>query len=57
MDYESVLFFTSLKEFEDKILWGLKNDSYENLRKNSKVLFDKFHTDRERAHKVLKDIT
>lgn len=57
VDYESALFFSSLKEFEEKILWGLKNDNYENLRKSSKLLFNKFHTDRNRASEVLKDIS
>ena len=57
VDYESALFFSSLKELEEKILWGLKSDSYENLRGSSKTLFNKYHTDRERASRLLKEIT
>lgn len=52
-DFESALFFSSTAEFEKKILWGLKKERYEELRKTAKVRFNQFHTDVKRASRVI----
>lgn len=53
IDHESALFFSSVREFEEKILWGLKSENYERLRRYARDQFVRFHTDLHRASKVI----
>lgn len=54
-DCVSALFFNNEREFEKKISWALQNDRYEELARNGKKHFEKYHSDIKRAQKVVEE--
>ena len=49
----SALFFNGERDMEQSILQALKGDHYEEIAKNGKVFFEKYHTDVKRAGRLL----
>lgn len=52
----SAIFFNGLRDFEDKLMSGLRGDQYEEIAQNGHEWYNKYHTDVKRAEQLLTDI-
>ena len=55
-DEYSALYFTDKYSLEDKILYAIKKDNYEDIRKMGKQDFERNHTDIQRARNVINNM-
>lgn len=52
-DGVSALFFDGLRDFEEKLIAGLRGDRYEEIARNGHEWFNKYHTDVKRAEQLI----